>query len=47
LFFDLAGAIYSAVMVEGFQTQIAILLLPVGVLFLSYFLWHKRLEVAL
>jgi hypothetical protein len=42
LFYDLLGAIYSACAI-GFQPPVLILLLPIGFLFLSYFLWHKRI----
>ncbi|HEX5023678.1 MAG TPA: DoxX family protein [Agriterribacter sp.] len=41
LFFDLFGAAYSAIAMEGFHLPIAFFILPVGFLFLSYFLWHK------
>jgi uncharacterized membrane protein YphA (DoxX/SURF4 family) len=41
LFFDLAGAMYSAFAKEGFQPMILTLMLPVAFLFASYFLWHK------
>lgn len=41
LFFDLFGAAYSGIAVGGFQPPILFMLLPLGFLFLSYFLWHK------
>lgn len=41
LFFDLFGAAYSSIAVGGFQPPILFMLLPLGFLFLSYFLWHK------
>ena len=41
LFFDLIGATYSALALGGFQPEILIMILPIGFLFLSYFLWHK------
>ena len=44
LFFDLAGATYSAIAKRGFQPQIAFMILPLSFLFLSYFLWHKKNE---
>jgi hypothetical protein len=44
LFFDLIGATYSAIAIGGFQFQIAFMILPIGFLFLSYFLWHKKNE---
>ena len=40
LFFDLIGAVYSALNF-GFDPAILIMILPVGFLFLSYFLWHR------
>jgi hypothetical protein len=43
LFFDLAGATYSGLALGGFQPQILIMILPFGFLFLSYYLWHKRM----
>lgn len=42
LFFDLIGATYSALAVGGFMLPILFMILPIGFLFLSYFLWHKR-----
>ena len=42
LFFDLVGATYSALAVGGFMLPILFMILPIGFLFLSYFLWHKR-----
>ena len=44
LFFDLFGATYSALNF-GFQPPILIMLLPIGFLFASYFLWHKILKL--
>ena len=46
LFFDLAGATYSAVAKEGFQPPISFMLLPIAFLFASYYLWHKKTEMA-
>jgi DoxX-like family len=43
LFFDLAGATYSGIAVGGFQPQILFMILPITFLFLSYYLWHKKL----
>jgi hypothetical protein len=45
LFFDLFGAIYSGIAVAGFDPMMLTLLLPIGFLFASYFLWHKKLEL--
>jgi len=42
LFFDLTGATYSAIAKEGFQLPMLFMILPMGFLFLSYFLWHKK-----
>ena len=42
LFFDLIGATYSALAKEGFQLLMLFMILPLGFLFLSYFLWHKK-----
>lgn len=42
LFFDLVGATYSGLAVGGFQAPILFMILPLGFLFLSYYLWHKR-----
>ena len=44
LFFDLFGAAYSGIAVGGFQPSILFMLLPLGFLFLSYFLWHKMIK---
>ena len=46
LFFDLIGATYSAVAVGGFSLPLAFMMLPIGFLFLSYFLWHKTRKAA-
>jgi hypothetical protein len=44
LFFDLAGATYSGIAVGGFQVQMLFMILPLGFLFLSYYLWHKKMD---
>jgi len=46
LFFDIAGATYSGIAKEGMQPQIAFMLLPIGFLFLSYYLWHRKMGAA-
>ena len=46
LFFDLAGATYSAIATGGFQPELLFMILPVGFLFLSYYLWHRKREMA-
>ena len=45
LFFDLAGATYSAIAVGGFQPQTLFMVLPITFLFLSYYLWKKKLKL--
>ena len=45
LFFDLIGATYSAIAKEGFQLPMLFMILPLGFLFLSYFLWHKKEQI--
>ncbi|MCA0447687.1 MAG: DoxX family protein [Bacteroidetes bacterium] len=44
LFFDLAGATYSALSVDPSQIGILFMILPFSFLFASYFLHHKRLK---
>jgi hypothetical protein len=44
LFYDLSGAAYSGLAVGGFQPPILFMILPIGFLFLSYYLWHKKEE---
>ena len=43
--FDLAGAIYSALMVNGFEPALLLMFVAVGVVFASYWLWHQRQAV--
>lgn len=43
-FFDLIGATYSAVYVGGFVPQLLIMLVPFGLLALSYVYHHKRIK---
>ena len=38
-FFDLAGATYSQIAVDGFQPAVLFMILPLGFLFLSYSLY--------
>ena len=40
LFFDLFGVVFSALNF-GFQPPLLTMLLPIALLFASYFLWHK------
>lgn len=42
LFFDLFGAIYSAIAAFGLQTPMLFMVLPFSFLFISYYLWHKK-----
>jgi uncharacterized membrane protein len=44
LFFDLFGATYSIIAKEGFQVPMLFMVLPMGFLFLSYYLWHRKME---
>lgn len=44
LFFDLGAAFYSLVCVEGFKPGLLVMLVFIGVMFASYFLWHKKLQ---
>jgi hypothetical protein len=43
LFFDLVGATYSAICVEGLHLPMLFMVLPFGFLALSYIYHHKRL----
>jgi hypothetical protein len=42
LFFDLIGATYSGIALAGMQPDMSFMILPIGFLFWSYFLHHKR-----
>lgn len=44
LFFDLAGATYSIIAIEGLTPSIVFMILPIVFLFLSYFYYHKILK---
>jgi hypothetical protein len=46
LFFDLLGATYSGIRVDGFQPEMAFMLLPFSIGALSYIYHHKRLKVS-
>ncbi|MEP7109477.1 MAG: DoxX family protein [Ferruginibacter sp.] len=46
LFYDLIAATYSVIAKEGFQLQVTFMVLPIGFLFLSYYLWHKKTGTA-
>lgn len=41
--FDLVGAVYSGLMVSGFEPPMLIMFFALGIVLASYFLWHKRL----
>ncbi|MEO5892961.1 MAG: DoxX family protein [Ferruginibacter sp.] len=43
LFFDLFGAAYSVLATGGFQPGILFMVLPFSFLFLSYYLWHRKI----
>jgi hypothetical protein len=45
LCFDLAGATYSVVVKFGVNVSIVFMILPIVFLFISYFLWHKKMEM--
>ena len=47
LFFDLAGAFFSLIAVDGFKPELAFMLVFMGLLFGSYFLWHKKIGTGL
>jgi hypothetical protein len=46
LFFDLSGAFYSLVAKNGFQPPMLVIVVVIGALFVSYFLWHKKIAAA-
>ena len=46
LFFDLLGASYSAIAQDGLNLSILVMVLPISFLFISYYLWKKRLHSA-
>ena len=43
LFFDLSGVVFSALNF-GFQPPLLFMILPIGFLFASYFLWHRIIK---
>ena len=45
LFFDLAGATYSIIATDGFQPSVLVMVLPIVFLFLSYYLWRRKMGV--
>src|SRR5689334_4387942 len=44
LFFDLAGAIYSNIMVDGFQPEMLSMVIVLGMFAVSYMYHHRRLK---
>lgn len=46
LFFDLVGATYSGIAVDGFDPAMLFMLIIFGMLFLSYFYYHKKYDGA-
>ena len=46
LFFDLSGAFYSLVAKNGFQPPMLVIVVVIAALFLSYFMWHKKIAAA-
>lgn len=44
LFFDLFGATYSALATWGFDKAMLFMILPFSFLFISYYLWHKKMR---
>ena len=41
---DLVGAIYSGLMVTGFEPALLLMFVALGDVLASYWLWHKRLQ---
>jgi len=44
LFFDLAGATYSNIMVDGFQPEMLSMVIVLGMFAVSYMYHHRRLK---
>lgn len=44
LFFDLIGATYSGLAIGGFQPPMLFMILPISFLFISHYLWHKKMN---
>ncbi|MFN8264716.1 MAG: DoxX family protein [Chitinophagaceae bacterium] len=44
LFFDLVGAVYSILRTDGVDFSMLFMVLPFGLLFTSYFMYHNRLD---
>ena len=45
LFFDLIGAVYSLVAIEGFAMQMSFMLIPFVLGILSYVYYHKKISL--
>jgi hypothetical protein len=45
LFFDLMGATYSQIAHDGLLPQISFMFLPIIFLFLSYYFYHKKVQL--
>jgi uncharacterized membrane protein YphA (DoxX/SURF4 family) len=45
LFFDLIGAVYSLVAIEGFEPSMAFMLIPFVLGILSYVYYHKKISL--
>ena len=46
LFFDLFGAVVSIIATEGVSGGVLFMMLPIGFLFWSYYLWHQKIKTA-
>jgi hypothetical protein len=44
LFFDLFGATYSMIAMQGVKIEMTFMLLPFSFLFYSYYLWNMKLK---
>jgi hypothetical protein len=42
--FDLLGAVYSIIAVDGIAPSLSFMLLPIAFLICSYILYHKKLK---
>ncbi|HSC86706.1 MAG TPA: DoxX family protein [Polyangiaceae bacterium] len=42
LVFDLTGAVYSALMVSGFDPRLLFMFVALAIVLASYWLWHQR-----
>ena len=46
LFFDLFGAVVSIIATEGVSGGVLFMMLLIGFLFWSYYLWHQKIKTA-